>query len=229
MEWYKEGSQNKEIAGFDADLSKAIAAKWGVDVKWVEMIGIDGLIPALQSGRCDAVISGLYASDKRKAVADAIEYLRTGVGLNCSTRVADQISKPEDLAGKTVSVQFGGVNEEVLRALADKLKAQGLPEVKIDSYQATVNVVLAVLNGKADCLVDTDVGLPNMVDSNPGQLKIINDIFESPYSFAIYVPKGSAITAATQATVNQLRDDGTLKQIAESYGLNVDNLNVENK
>src|SRR5579862_667641 len=58
LEYYKNGSSG-DIVGFDADGVRALAAHWGVTPKLVAT-SFDGLMPALNAGRCDVVWSGLY-------------------------------------------------------------------------------------------------------------------------------------------------------------------------
>ena len=54
-----------EIVGFDIAIAKEIAADLGVELV-IEDMGFDGLLPALQSGRVDIVISGMTPTEDRK-------------------------------------------------------------------------------------------------------------------------------------------------------------------
>jgi polar amino acid transport system substrate-binding protein len=79
MEYYSNGSSGK-IIGFDADSSAALAKELKVKIKQMAT-SFDGLIPALNAGRCDIVWTALYLSKKRLAVADGVPYLETGPGV----------------------------------------------------------------------------------------------------------------------------------------------------
>ena len=59
--------------GVDIELGDLMAGKLGVKARWVN-IPFAGLIPALISGHCDAVISGLYIKPERLKVIDQIPY-----------------------------------------------------------------------------------------------------------------------------------------------------------
>ena len=66
FEFFKpEGSQT--IAGVDYDLGQAIGAKLGVKFAFTPQ-KFDGIIPAIQAGKFDAVISAMTDNAKRQAV-----------------------------------------------------------------------------------------------------------------------------------------------------------------
>ena len=54
-----------ELAGFDIDLAKYIAAELGMSLK-IENLDFDALIPTLQSGKVDFVAAGMTADEERK-------------------------------------------------------------------------------------------------------------------------------------------------------------------
>ncbi|MEG0825194.1 MAG: transporter substrate-binding domain-containing protein [Oscillospiraceae bacterium] len=54
-----------ELAGFDIDFAKYIAAELGMSLK-IENLDFDALIPTLQSGKVDMVAAGMTATDERK-------------------------------------------------------------------------------------------------------------------------------------------------------------------
>jgi polar amino acid transport system substrate-binding protein len=217
LEYYENGTDG-DIIGFDADSSKALAAYWGLKAKF-EVVAFEGLMPGLQSKRCDILWSGLYISDARTAVADATPFLKTGPGLIVGTGDASKVTTPDDLSGKTVAVQSGGVNEQILKDLDTKFKAAGKSGLTIQGYPKTAETVAAVTNGKADALIETDVAIPDMVSKSGGKLVAVPNAFPTDTQFGIYTAKGSTLTAAVAAGVKALVADGTLAKLAGTYGL----------
>ena len=59
--WEMLDAQTQQPTGFDIDFAAAVAKQMGIKSEH-KNIAFDGLIPALQAGQCDAIISGLYAS-----------------------------------------------------------------------------------------------------------------------------------------------------------------------
>ena len=71
---YLEGDK---ITGFDIDFMNAIGKEIGYEVQWVNM-GFDGLLPALQMNKVDAVIAGMSQTPERqKAVDFSMPYMFT--------------------------------------------------------------------------------------------------------------------------------------------------------
>jgi polar amino acid transport system substrate-binding protein len=198
LEFVPQGGSGDPV-GFDADSAVALASLWGVEPEF-KVVSFDGLLPALQANRCDLVWSGMYVSDERKEVADAIPYLATGRGLVTASDNTD-IETVEDLAGKTVAVLAGGVNETELKEMSASLEEQGKSAITVQSYPQNNQTAAAVRNGK------------------DGALKANIDIFEVENELAIYTLKGSPMTEAVTDGINDLAADGTLGEIAEKYGL----------
>ncbi|MFP4899935.1 transporter substrate-binding domain-containing protein, partial [Paraburkholderia sp. BR14261] len=57
------------LQGFDIDIGNAVCAKAGMTCKWVET-SFDGLIPALQGRKFDAINSAMNATEKRREAID---------------------------------------------------------------------------------------------------------------------------------------------------------------
>lgn len=62
-------NENKEIDGFDADVAKEVAKRLGVKVEFAPQ-EFSGLIPSLQAGKIDAIISQVTITDERKQQID---------------------------------------------------------------------------------------------------------------------------------------------------------------
>lgn len=227
LEFYGDGGSSGDPIGFDADSAAALAKSWGVKPKF-SVVSFDGLLPALQAKRCDAVWSGMYVSDERKEVADAVPYLATGRGL-VTTASDESIRSLDDLAGKTVAVLAGGVNEAELKKMSADLEAKGKQAITIQSYPQNNQTAAAVRNGKADALLETDLSAAEMVAKSNGALKGNIDLFEADNQLAVYTLKGSPMTASVAEGIQALAADGTLGEIAERYGLDPQRVIAEGK
>ncbi|MBM7457506.1 transporter substrate-binding domain-containing protein [Rhodococcus coprophilus] len=216
MEYFAEGDTSNPI-GFTSDGAKALADLWEVDVKW-QITAFDGLMPALQAGRCDILWTALYMSPERLEVADGAPFLETGPGL--IVRSGDtSITTTDDLSGKTVAVQGGGSNELTVKALSDEFEAAGKPGITIQAYPKTAETVAAVTNGKADALIETDVAVVDMVSKSNGALVAVDDVFPVDTTFGVFTKKGSPLSGPVAEGLRTLDENGTLASIAADYGL----------
>lgn len=223
MEYFSNGSSGK-IIGFDADASAAVAKELGLKIKQLNT-AFDGLIPALKAGRCDMVWTALYLSKKRLAVADGVAYLETGPGLVVAKGNPKKITDLSfDLCGKRFAVQGASANEGILIEQNKICQNTGKGAIAISSYPKVAETVAALLNGKVDGIVETDVACGDIVNKNAKKLQVATGYFPGDIQFAAYMNKGAALTPAVQKAVEKLISNGTLGKIAKKYNLDPEKL-----
>lgn len=217
LEYFANGSTG-EIVGFDADGARALGDHWGLKTTF-QQTAFDGLMPALQAKRCDVMWSGLYTSPARLEVADGAPYLSTGPQLIVNASHKDSVKTAGDLCGKTVAAQNGGSNAKAAKDLGTKCESEGKPGIKVDEYPKVAETVLAVTNGKADALVETDVAVPDMVSKSGGKLVAVDGVFPVDTTFGVFTLKGGPLSEPVAKGVKALIANGTLAKLAEKYAL----------
>jgi polar amino acid transport system substrate-binding protein len=220
---YFETQEAQEPIGFDIDLVNAIGERLGVEVTHIPT-EFTGLLPALDAGRCDVVASGIYLTAERLQTFDAQPYYDTSIVL--LTPVDNtEISSPDDLAGKTVAVQAGTNYVQILNDLNARFQAEGQPLMEIQSYPKQTDAIQQLVVGRADATITQDTEAAFRETAQPGQFKIAYT-YPDPQTFGIYFQQGSEEMAATLAeTVEAMRDDGALAEIAERWNLPVEGTN----
>jgi polar amino acid transport system substrate-binding protein len=204
--------------GFDVDAAKAVAARLGLDIT-IRNTGFDALIPDLTAGRCDIVWSGLFISDDRLAVADATPYLATGHVVMVVSGNPEDIQTLDDLCGKTVAIQTGGLVETVSAEASKACTDAGNPAIEIQGYAKVADEFQQIVLGRAVAIWETDEAVADWMNRNPDKYEVAF-VASQDKTYGIYRQKehddiGDAIAAALRA----LKDDGTLAGIAEKYGL----------
>jgi len=217
LEYYENGSDG-EIIGFDADGIRALADHWGVETELL-VTSFDGLMPQLQAGACDMIFGGLYMTDERLEIADAAPVMLAGPSVLTRPELVDSISEKLDLCGLRVAAQAASANASSLQTLSEECTAEGLEPITIDEYPKTAETVLAVINGKADALVETNVAAAYMETQNEGALAVAGDVFPLDTTFGVFSRKDDPISAAIADGLAALRADGTMARIAEEYNL----------
>ncbi|MDU6110497.1 MAG: transporter substrate-binding domain-containing protein [Klebsiella pneumoniae] len=95
-----------KLAGFDIDLGNAICQQLQAKCVWVES-NFDGIIPALKARKFDAILSGMYMTEKRKAQIAFSDKLYNGPVFLVARKNTLQGNTPEQLKGKTIGVEQG--------------------------------------------------------------------------------------------------------------------------
>jgi len=224
MEFFDPAAPTTPV-GFDVESYQAVVKKLGLTEKIVNT-GFDGLIPALQAGRCDIVWTALYLNETRLKVADGVPYFKSSHQVMVPAGNPKGIKSESDLCGKTISIQSGGLVEEASKAASDKCTAAGQPAIKIQGYAKVPDELQQIVIGRVDAVWETDTGVADFRLKNPGKYDIAYTV-PGDFQYGVYFGKGktdvgTAITAALKA----LKDDGTLAGIATKYNLDPANLEV---
>ncbi|WP_370574685.1 basic amino acid ABC transporter substrate-binding protein [Methanomethylovorans sp.] len=208
---YADENNSGAIIGFDVDLIKAIAEDQGFSVEW-KSLDFDALIPALQSGQIDIIVSGMTITDEREQSVDFSEpYINAGLALAVAEN-NDQIKSVDDIQGKVAAVQQGSTGA----AKADEFKAQGLIEDVI--YLPHVNdIIMNIQSGRADFTInDLPVTLAYM-NEQPGVIKIVDDQLQSE-SYGFAVREGNTeLREMINAGLANVKENGTYDEIMDKY------------
>ncbi len=148
--------------GFDVDLARQMAEAWGLQVEIVAM-GYDGLLDALIAGKLDSIVSA-FPLDPRMTedVAFSAAYFDAGIFLTVKDPPAGSaITRPADLPGRTVAVEWGGAGDAVGRQLQRDLASTPTPGPAITflPFETQAEALTALLSGQADAALVDGVSL----------------------------------------------------------------------
>jgi polar amino acid transport system substrate-binding protein len=216
-EYYESGNQSEPV-GFDIDLVKAIAKRWGIDAKIVPT-EFPGLLPGLASGQCQVSMSGIQVLPDRTKQFPAIPYLDTHRVLLVGKGNPQGIAGPDDLSGKTVATQGGTSYPGRLEDINKDLKGHGKPPMKIQLYPKASDATQQLIVGRADAVLTQNTEGVYRVRESGGKIEVSYE-FPASEPFGIYYRRNEPdVGAAWQKAVEALQQDGTMKKIAEKYGL----------
>jgi polar amino acid transport system substrate-binding protein len=218
MEYFASTSvtdPNQSI-GFDVDGARAVAKAFGLQLQ-IRNVGFDALIPDLTAGRCDIVWTALYISQKRLAVADAVPYMATGQVVMVTKGNPKGIKSLDDLCGKKVSIQTGGVVEQRINAQSKACTDAGKPAIQIAGYPKVADEFQQIVVGRVDAVWETDTAVSDFMLKNQGQYQV-GYAFPKTDTYGVYFQKNkpdlqTALTKALQA----LKGDSTLASLAQKY------------
>ena len=112
-EFHKVINGKDEIVGFDIAIAKEIAADLGAELV-IEDMGFDGLLPALQSGRVDLVVSGMTPTDERKKSIDFSDtYYKSKQVIMVRNVDKDKYPDMKSLENVKIGVQKGSIQETI--------------------------------------------------------------------------------------------------------------------
>ncbi len=132
-----------KLAGFDIDLGNAICAQLQAKCVWVES-NFDGIIPALKARKFDAILSGMYMTEKRKEQIGFSDKLYNGPVFLVARKNTLAGNTVEQLKGKTIGVEQGSAQETYVN---QHWRTAG---INIVAYQGADRVVQDLESGRID-------------------------------------------------------------------------------
>ena len=203
------------VAGFDVDIARALCTAMKTRCEIVTQ-NWDAIIPGLQAGEYDAIISSLSITPQRsQQIAFTDPYYDTPTRFIAPKAAHVEVSVA-GLAGKRVGVQRGTVQEKLLRSKF----YQAVP-VLYDNQEAALQDLLA---GNIDLVLGNSVSLAqSFLNTDRGKdYEFAGPAFTDPdilgVGAGIAVRKDEvALLDAFNRALRQIRADGTFKQINDKY------------
>ncbi|MBL8521993.1 MAG: transporter substrate-binding domain-containing protein, partial [Betaproteobacteria bacterium] len=203
------------VRGFDIDIGTALCARLKATCEWVQL-PFDGMIPALQAGKIDAVIASMTITEARsKQVAFTVKYYQSPAQflVKRGTRLE---ATPQGLAGQRIGVQRGTTH--------DRFATEVFAAATIVRYNKQDDVFLDLIAGRLTAvLADSVVAGESFLKSKRGrQFELTGPTFTDPRYFGTGAGialrhADAALKAELNAAIAALRADGTYRQIQDRY------------
>ena len=201
--------ESDTLVGYDVEVSRAIAEKLGVEPEYVES-DWDSLFAGLDAGRFDMVCNGVEVTDERALTYDFTTpygYIHTALAVRKDN---DEIKTFEDLKGKTTANSLASTYMELAESYGATMQG-------IDTLEETIQLLAA---GRIDATLNADVSFYDYLNVHPDADFKIEAQTEDASHVAIPLRKGdnsATLLEAVNNAIDELRADGTLKELGEKY------------
>lgn len=194
--------------GYDIDVAELLAKELGVKVELVPVTSANR-IPYLTTKKVDLVISSLGKNPDREKVIDfASAYAPFFNGV---FGPADQkVTKVEELAGKTLGVTRGAVEDLEISKIAP-------PTTNIKRYEDNNGTISAFLSGQVQLVATGNVVAAAILAKNPPKRPEVKFLIKDSPCY-VGLNKGEpALLAAVNDAVAKAKKDGRLDAIAKKW------------
>ncbi|URN98534.1 lysine/arginine/ornithine ABC transporter substrate-binding protein [Leclercia adecarboxylata] len=140
---FESKSPQGEVVGFDIDLGNAICQHLQAKCVWVEN-NFDGIIPSLKARKFDAILSGMYITEKRKEQIAFSDKIYSGPVFLVARKNTLPGNSLAQLKGKTIGVEQGSAQETYAN---QKWRGEG---VNVVAYQGADQVIRDLESGRID-------------------------------------------------------------------------------
>jgi polar amino acid transport system substrate-binding protein len=217
-EFYKTGTTVAQ--GSDVDIGNEIAKRMGVTARF-DNTGFEGIIAALLSKKCDAIISGMNDTPERRKQVAFVDYLKVGQSFMIQKGNPKHITNIASLSGKVASVEVGTTNKDFLDAQNKKLTAQGKKQFKVVTFPKDTDAANALKTGRVDAYFADSPVVAYYVGKDPSSFQLAhNPEVVNPIPIGIAIRKADTqLQSAVKQGIKAMYADGTMKRIIAKWKL----------
>jgi polar amino acid transport system substrate-binding protein len=202
--------------GSDIDIANDVAKQLGSTAQ-IKNTGFDGIIGALKSKRCDAIISGMNDTAERRKQVDFVDYLSVGQSFMVKTGNPSHIDSLASAAGHTVSVEAGTTDRDFLAAQSGKLTKAGKPAIQIKTFPKDTDAAAALKAGRVDAYFGDSPVVVYYVSKDKSFAVGGSPI--APIPIGIALRKNSPLEPKIKTAIAALYSNGTIKKIVAKWGM----------
>lgn len=214
-----------QMTGMDPSMCSLVAQKLDLEAA-PEKQAFDTVIPSLQAGKHDVIMSGMNDTLERQQTLNFVEYLYGGFAILVKEGNPDKITGLDGLCGVTVSIQKATSQGDMLREMSDKCVADDKKAITITELPGDLDAQTALKAGKSQAYVaDAVVGVYAAETTNNGKaFDVVADPanpngFNAVYSGIGILNTDQGLTDAVFAAMESLIADGSYLKMMKHFGL----------
>lgn len=212
--------------GSDIEIGQEIARRLGLEARIVNSV-FDTIVDAVNTGKCDIVISAQSITAERQALVDMIPYFQAGQSFVVGHGNPAGIRTELDLCGRRIGAQGGTVQEQLILGTGDYTGA-GLSAACLAADKAPIDLrtfdkddeaLEALIGGTVDAYFTDSPAAGYHVVQNMAQVELAGltlDVAEQ----GISVPKDKpGLRDAVERALESMFADGSYLAILARYGV----------
>lgn len=207
---YKDKSTG-EWTGFDTEFAQAVAAKLGVKAEFIVLSDWEQKFTELDSKSIDCIWNGMTITDealKNASVTDA--YVKNAQVVVAKKDIAAKYKSLDEMKDLAFAVEGGSAGNKAVEDAGIK---------NIIKLDAQSNTLTEVKTGASDaCVIDITMA-NNMIGEGTSYSDLVQVCSLNEEEYGIAFRKGSDMTAEVNKIMAEMKQDGTLDNLAKKYDL----------
>jgi len=202
------------LRGMRVELGEEIAKRLCLKPEYVR-IEFSAMIPGLQAGRWDMINTGIFYTEERAKLMQLIRYEDQAISISTAKGNPLKISKPEDLAGRTIGVEIGGFEERKTRELDKMLTEKGLKGMDIRTFENFAMAFQSLRAGQVEIALSID---PTGAEyQKRGDFaRVISGLYPTPVAVAL---RSKPLAEVVAQALNDMKADGSFEKLLGGYGV----------
>lgn len=206
-------------SGLAVEFATAFAAKLGLKYKAVST-AFPSLIPSLQAGKCDVIMSSLFITPTREQQVAFVPYLLSAGTFVAAPGNPRHITGMNDsLCGLKVATTVGQSAIATIEEQSKKCAAAGKREIELTQLNSSAAGQQMVANRQVDAFMATVADLVYAAAHSNGTYEVAGEPFRPVVIGAAVRKDNVALKDAIQQAFDAVRADGTYTKLLDQYGL----------
>ena len=203
-----------QLQGMRVELANDVCKRLGLAPEYIRT-EFATMVPGLAAKRWDMINTGIFWTEERSKLMYMIPTERAAVSFLAAKGNPLGISKIEDLAGRRVSVELGGIEERRTREVSDIVVKQGLKPLQVLTFNNFGDAFQALRAGQSDAA--TSIDATAMFMQQRGDFtRAISGVFPQVACFAV---ANKSLADVVVGALNDLKKDGSYGKLYEKYGV----------
>lgn len=217
--------ENGTLTGFDVELGKLIGQKLGTEIRFNDSV-FDTIIPNLEAGTNDIIMSSMSDTIERQAKVDFVDYNIGGSQMIVAKGNPEGINDAMGLCGKTVIVQNGTIQIDLVGTMSTDCETSGMDKITILQLPDAPSMENALRAGQGSAvMMDSFVAQGAAAKAGNGEyFDVVSDPaapngYDAGYVGIAILKKNTGLRDAIQAALQSLIDDGQYATLLETWNM----------
>jgi polar amino acid transport system substrate-binding protein len=210
------GADGRTIVGFEPDLGAALGDLLGIEVEF-RAEPFDELIDGLGSGTSDVVMSAMTDTTEREERADFVTYFQAGTSIVVQRGNPFGIHDLADLCGRSVAVEEGTVQIELLARSQEHCSGAG---ITVQTEPSNDDALLELRTGRVAAVLNDYPPAVHVTSTGPSQafFQLVSDVQYEPGLYGIVVGKDRPeLRDALAAALTRLLETGDYRRVMDRW------------
>ena len=203
-----------QLQGMRVELANELCKRMGLTPEYIRT-EFATMVPGLAAKRWDMINTGIFFTEERSKLMYMVPYEQAAISFLAAKGNPLGIKSIDDLAGRKISVELGGIEERRTREVAKIILDKGLKPATVLTFNNFAESFQALRAGQADAA--TSIDATAMYHQSRGDFtRAISGVFPQTACFAF---ANKTLALAVVDALNSTKKDGFYDKLLDKYGV----------
>src|SRR5437899_7206060 len=203
-----------ELKGMRVELANECCKRLGLAPEYIRT-EFATMIPGLAAKRWDMINTGIFWTEERSKLMYMVPYQQAAISFLAAKGNPLELKTIDDLAGRKVSVELGGIEERRTREVSDIVTKKGLKPVTVMTFNNFAEAFQALKAGQSNAATCIDA-TAKFQEQRGDFTRAISGVFPQTACFAL---ANKMLADAVVGALNALKKNGIYDKLLDQYGV----------